>query len=159
MRVLDQSLAAFLQGPVMMVFAAKDADGWPAVGRAVGARPSPDLAAVDIFVPAHQWGPALSGVVPGAPIALTFVQPADYRAFQVKGPALSLNPATPADLAMARGYVAAMKALLGGLGVPPDQSPHWLSVDDLMTLRMAPRTAFAQTPGAGAGEAVAGGVT
>lgn len=157
--MLDQSLAAFLQGPVMMVFAAKDADGWPAAGRAVGARPSPDLTALDIFVPAHQWGLALSGVVPGAPIALTFVQPANYRAFQLKGPAVSLAPASPADLAMAQGYVAAMKVVLGGLGVPPDQSPHWLSVDDLMTLRFTPATAFAQTPGAGAGDAVSGGVT
>lgn len=150
--MLDPMLAAFLQGPVMMIVGLRDARGLPAVARAVGARVS--AAGVDLFVPTRQWGPALDGLSPGDPIALTFVQPTDYRSYQLKGPVLDIGPATDADQAVSATYAAMMQRLLVELGVGADMAPHWLTAEALARVSFAPDAAFTQTPGPGAGAAV-----
>ncbi|KQW73273.1 hypothetical protein ASE17_10085 [Phenylobacterium sp. Root77] len=150
--MIDAELTALLREPVMMVFAARSAAGLPALGRALGARPSPGGETLDIFTPAAQWGEALSGLVPGAPLAFTFVQPADYRTFQLKGELVSIASAGPEDIAAADRYAAQVSQALAALGVQPQQMAHWLGRGDLMTLRLAPTMAFSQTPGPHAGE-------
>ena len=150
--MIDAELTALLKEPVMMVFAAKSAAGLPALGRALGARPAPDGRTIDIFTPAAQWGEALSGLAPGSPLAFTFVQPNDYRTFQLKGELISIAPSGPEDVAAAERYVAQVSLALTALGVQPQQMAHWLGRGDLMTLRLAPTMAFRQTPGPHAGE-------
>jgi hypothetical protein len=150
--VIDAELTALLQEPVMMVFAARSAAGLPALGRALGARPAADRETLDIFTPAAQWGEALSGLAPGSPLAFTFVQPDDYRTFQLKGALVSIAPSNADDVAAAGRYVARVSQALSTLGVQPQQMAHWLGRGDLMTLRLAPSMAFRQTPGPHAGE-------
>ena len=104
--MIDAELTALLKEPVMMVFAAKSAAGLPALGRALGARPAPDGRTIDIFTPAAQWGEALSGLAPGSPLAFTFVQPNDYRTFQLKGELISIAPSGPEDVAAAAVFLA-----------------------------------------------------
>ncbi|CAN7537634.1 hypothetical protein LJR164_003792 [Phenylobacterium sp. LjRoot164] len=150
--MIDAELTALLREPVMMVFAARSAAGLPALGRALGARPAPDGATVDIFTPAAQWGEALSGLRPGSPLAFTFVRPDTYRTFQLKGELISIAPSGAEDIAAAERYVAQVSQALTGLGVQPQQMAHWLGRSDLVTLRLAPSMAFRQTPGPHAGE-------
>ena len=150
--MIDAELTALLQEPVMMVFAAKSAAGLPTLGRALGARAAADGETLDIFTPAAQWGEALSGLAPGASLAFTFVQPNDYRTFQLKGELVSIAPADARDIAAADRYVARVSQALTTLGVQPQQMAHWLGRGDLMTLRLAPTMAFRQTPGPHAGE-------
>ncbi|MBP6879126.1 MAG: hypothetical protein KBC34_13970 [Phenylobacterium sp.] len=150
--MIDAELTALLREPVMMVFAARSAAGLPALGRALGARPAADGATLDIFIPAAQWGEALSGLVAGAPLAFTFVQPDTYRTFQLKGQLVSIAPADARDIADADRYAAQVSQALAALGVQPQQMAHWLGRGDLMTLRLAPTMAFRQTPGPHAGE-------
>lgn len=136
----------------MMVFAARSAAGLPALGRALGVRPAADERTLDIFTPAAQWGEALSGLVPGSPLAFTFTRPDTYRAFQLKGELISITPSDAEDIAAAERYVAGVSAALAGLGVSAQQMAQWLGRGELMTLRLAPQVAFAQTPGPHAGE-------
>lgn len=150
--MIDAELTALLREPVMMVFAAKSAAGLPALGRALGARPAPDSGTLDIFIPAAQWGEALSGLAPGSPLAFTFTRPNDYRTFQLKGELVSIAPADAQDIAAADRYVTQVSQTLATLGVQPQQMAHWLGRGDLMTLRLAPTMAFSQTPGPHAGE-------
>lgn len=150
--MIDAELTALLQEPVMMVFAAKSAAGLPALGRALGARITPDGERLDIFTPASQWAEALSGLAPGAPLAFTFVQPDDYRTFQLKGELVSITPSGVEDVAAADQYVTRVSQALSLLGVQPQQMAHWLGRGDLVTLRLAPTMAFRQTPGPHAGE-------
>ena len=151
--MLDQTLAAFLQGPVMMILGTRDARGLPAVARVVGARVSADLALVDLFVPTLQWNSAVEALGPGDPVALTFCQPADYRAYQLKGPVRSLALAGEADLAASQTYAAMMRRVLVELGVQPAQTPFWLTSEALVRITFAPDAAFTPTPGPSAGSA------
>ncbi|MNL03018.1 hypothetical protein D3C87_1235430 [compost metagenome] len=87
----------------------------------------------------------------GAQVAVTFSRPADYRTFQIKGVVTALTPPGPSDIAVATRYIQAVTGSLLDLGVLQTQVNHWLSSDDLITLRLRPGAVFAQTPGPGAG--------
>lgn len=150
-RVIDQDLAAFVQSPVMMIFATRSAAGLPAIGRAVGARVTPGRDAIDIFVSPSQWADALSGVAAGSQIAFTACRPSDYKTFQFKGEVLDITPMDGADQAGAERYADDMTKVLLGLGVQRPQIDHWLTRVGLVRLRLQPRSTFAQTPGPGAG--------
>jgi hypothetical protein len=148
--VIDADLAAFIEGPVMMVFAAADAAGRPMIGRATGARRT-DSGEVELFVSRGRWGEVTDDLKAGAEVAVTFSRPADYRTFQIKCVLTAVTPAQPADLAAASTYMHAVTGSLLELGVLQSQVDQWLACDDLITLRFKPGATFAQTPGPGAG--------
>lgn len=150
-RVIDQDLAAFIDGPVMMILGTRSLAGLPAVGRAIGARMTPERDAIDIFVSPGQWAEALGGVGAGSEIAFTACRPIDYRTFQLKGEVLEVAPMDEADQTAAECYADAMTRVLLDLGVQPPQIDHWLTRVGLMRLRLKPTSVFAQTPGPGAG--------
>ncbi|WP_332770194.1 hypothetical protein [Phenylobacterium sp.] len=153
--MIDQDLAAFVQGPVMMILATRSAAGLPAIGRAIGARVTSGRDAIDIFVSPSQWADVLSGVVAGSQIAFTACRPSDYKTFQIKGEVLDVSPMDPADQAVAERYADDMTRELLGLGLQPHQIDHWLTRVGLVRLRLQPRSTFAQTPGPGAGAQLA----
>ena len=151
--VIDPELAAFIQGPITMVFAFRDPLGWPTLGRAMGARPAPDGEAVDFFVGGGQWAYALEGVSVGSLVALTLADPRDYQAVQVKGVVAALSRATPEEKALASRYIDAAGAILQSVGTQPAQIAQWLDRTDPMTVvRFRLDAAFAQTPGPKAGQ-------
>jgi hypothetical protein len=154
--VIDQELAAFVEGPVMMIFGTRSAAGLPAIGRALGVRVAADGASIDFFVSASQWTDALDGLSVGDQAALTFCRPHDYRAVQVKGELLSIGPTPSADVAVVDSYIVAVAQVLTDLGVLKPQMDQWLVRRDLVTLRLKPRAVFSQTPGPGAGSPLAG---
>jgi hypothetical protein len=156
MALIDAELAAFMEGPVMIVAATRDAAFRPTVARFSG------LTAPDAqdrfygFVSSSLWPQAMANMQPGWPVALTFASPADYRAFQIKGTVLSSAPVTAAQRVLAERYVENANSTLRRLGSSPRQIASWLTLEDLYAVQMAATAAFRQTPGPGAGQALAG---
>lgn len=141
----------------MMVFGTAGRTGRPVLGRAVGAR-CVDGGGVDLFVSRAHWGEVTNDLRVGAPIAVTFSRPADYRTFQIKGVLTALAPADAADRAAATAYVEGVTRSLLDLGVLQPQVDQWLTCEDLVTLRLKPASIFAQTPGPDAGKQLASAV-
>lgn len=154
--MIDPTLAAFFESPVMIIFGTRSAAGRPAIGRGLGARVSAGGREVEFYAGGRQWAEALEGLCVGAPVAVTFCRPADYRAFQLKGPVLAMGPASQADMERSTTYAEAMNQVLKGLGVTDAQIERWLRPERLVTLRLQVAELFAQTPGPGAGEQLAG---
>lgn len=152
--MIGPALAEFIGGPVMMVFAARSASGFPALGRAVGAHVIADGREIEIYVGARQWPEAVGGLSVGGRVALTFARPADYRAYQLKGPVQAIGPASAADRARSAAYADLIFETLKQYGVT-DGLEQWMRPADLLTLRVEPAAVFAQTPGPGAGERMA----
>ncbi len=150
-RVIGQDLAAFIEGPVMMVLGTRSLAGLPAVGRAIGARVTPERDAIDIFASPSQWADALGGVAAGSQIAFTACRPSDYKTFQLKGEVVDVAPVDPSDQVVAERYADDMTRVLLDLGVQQHQIDQWLTRVGLVRLRLSPRSTFAQTPGPGAG--------
>ena len=70
--MIDPTLAAFFEGPVMMIFATRSAAGGPAIGRGMGGRVIADGREVEFYAGGRQWAEALDGLAVGDPVALTF---------------------------------------------------------------------------------------
>jgi hypothetical protein len=148
--VLDEELDAFLTSPVMVLMAVRGADGRPALGRSMSARRGP-ARTLDIFVSAAQWPKAVAAATAGAPVAVTFSRPSDYRTFQVKGRLTASVSSSQADHALAERYQHAMGRIMTTLGVRPVYLARWLTREGLTTLSLEMEEVFVQTPGPGAG--------
>lgn len=154
MTVIDAELAAFMQGPVMIVAATRDAALRPTVCRLSGLIAAAGQDRFHGLVSASLWPQALANLQPGWPVAVTFAHPADYRAFQVKGSVIAVTPATPADKARAERYVADTYETLSKLGSSPRQIASWLTIENLHSIAITASAAYRQTPGPGAGLAL-----
>lgn len=139
----------------MVLMAAADAEGRPAIARGLGCTVRGETELVVAFG-ARQWAHALDGLSPGDPVALTFVRPSDYRAVQIKGPLLARAEGDAAAEARAAAYRAAMSSELLGLGVMQGQIDQWIDLEPLATLHVQAMTVFDQTPGERAGKVLAG---
>ena len=149
---IPPSLARFVEGPVLMTLATRDAANRPVIGRGSGGRVVGGR--VEVAVSAHLWPETVANVRANGMLAATFVQPADYRAFQLKGRAL-LRPGGDGDVARAEAYVVRTEALLVDLGVPVAAIRFWLTAREVVVVSMTVDRAFEQTPGARAGVVVA----
>ncbi|MFN3523011.1 MAG: hypothetical protein ACK4YQ_12245 [Phenylobacterium sp.] len=148
--MVDETLNAFLEGPVMMVAAAVSGDGRPVLARALGAR-RVGGGLVELIVSRAQWPQAVAAMVSDAAMAFTFCRPHDYQTFQMKGDVVAARAAGADDLARARAYCERMTRELMGLGVQERQIACWLCLEDLVCVSFRPRQAFRQTPGPNAG--------
>jgi hypothetical protein len=154
---VQDEMAAFLEGAVMMVIASRDDAFRPAIARAQGARLHEGGRLVEVLVSRSQWPEAVGNLGPGRPVALTVCRPTDYRAYQVKGTVEAVAEADAAGRARAAAYRREAGAVLVGLGVEPHQIGHWLRDGDIVSIRFRPRESYAQTPGPGAGGRLAEG--
>ncbi|TAJ70279.1 MAG: hypothetical protein EPO51_19510 [Phenylobacterium sp.] len=152
--MFDTELVRFLQGPVMILMAARGVEGRPAIARALGCSVQDDGELI-VEIAARQWAEALGGLSAGDTVALTFVRPSDYRAVQIKGPLVSRAAGDGASDARAAAYRATMAAELLRLGILQPQIDQWVDLEPLTTLRVRPSTAFEQTPGERAGQVLA----
>ncbi|PZQ65070.1 MAG: hypothetical protein DI570_02915 [Phenylobacterium zucineum] len=153
--MIDPELARFLEGPVMILVAARGADGRPALGRGLGCAVEGPRELV-VNVGARQWAEVVAGMATGEVVALTFVRPADYRAVQIKGPLLALTPGDAGADERAAAYRASVIAGLGVQGVPQAQLDQWVGLEPVVALRVRAEAIFEQTPGEGAGRALHG---
>ena len=150
--MLEDDVAAFLSGNVMMIAATRDAALRPHVGRGCGAYFDPDVGDLTLLASATQWPDFHANAKSGAPIAMTVCQPDNYKCLQVKGQIIGVAAATAEQSARARRYIDTMLSIMAGLGVSRLQLSTVLSNADLVAIRFWPVDLFIQTPGPDAGE-------
>ncbi|PWR24780.1 hypothetical protein [Zavarzinia aquatilis] len=149
--MIDNAIAEFVEGAVMTILASRDQGFHPAIGRGVGTRRAADGHLLDTMVSRAQWPDLIANLAPGAPLAVTFVAPDDYRTFQIKGVIEAVTPASDGDRAFTHAYHRDIHRVLTALGVTEGQIGFWLTDADLWCLRYRPTDVFVQTPGPRAG--------
>lgn len=156
--LLDDANAAFIQGGVSMIAAARDDSNMPTVVRALGCRVSPDRRRIAVLVARSQAAALLDDVSLTGAIAVVFTQPSTHRAIQLKGSDARLEPPAAGDLAIAALLVEAFAADLAPLGFPPSFARALLASDpdDLVAIAFTPNAAYSQTPGPRAGAPLRG---
>jgi hypothetical protein len=154
---LDEGLAAFIQGGVSIVAAARASGNRPTIARASGCRVSPD-GSVRLFVARSQAEDFLRGVAESRAIAAVFSEPRTHRTYQLKGSDAALAPLAPGDAALIEEYVDAFSTQLARLGYARDAILAVVRSDpaDFVAVSFTPSQAFDQTPGPKAGAALAG---
>lgn len=150
--MLEDDVAAFISGHVMMIAATRDAAMRPHIGRGCGADFDPDVGDLTLLASSTQWPDFYANVAGGAPIAMTVCQPDTYKCLQIKGQISCVHAATAGQKARARHYLDSMLAVMAGLGVSRLQLSTVLSDADLVAIRFWPVDLFIQTPGPDAGE-------
>lgn len=147
--ILDEERRAFFVSPVMIVVASCDADLRPSLGRAMGARLGHGDV-VELVVSRWQWPALIDDIEHHGEVAVTFVRPSDYVAYQVKGRG-RWRPAEPEDVALADRYIATVSVTLEELGVPAAVMAPWLTPREAVVVSVAIDAIYVQTPGATAG--------
>jgi hypothetical protein len=151
--LLDEEHAAFIQGGVSILAAARDAANAPKLARAVGCRVSPDRQRVRVLLSAAQAAGALAAVRATGAIAVGFNEPSTHRAFQLKGTDAVVSGVEPGDLETATHYVDAVAADICRLGWSSAFARALVAFDpaELVAVAFTPSAAFDQTPGPRAG--------
>ncbi|MGR6431729.1 hypothetical protein ACU5AY_12500 [Rhizobium sp. PAMB 3174] len=152
--MLEEDVAAFISGNVMMIAATRDEALRAHVGRGCGAYFDADAGDLVLLVSSSQWPDFFANAKKGAPIAMTVCQPDNYRSMQVKGNISGVEMATARQVAHAGDYLDRMLAIMAGLGVSRLQLSTVFSNADLAAIRFWPVDLFIQTPGPEAGERV-----
>lgn len=150
--MLEDDVAAFLSGNVMMIAATRDAAMRPHIGRGCGAAFDPDVGDLTLLASSTQWPEFFANAKSGAPIAMTVCQPDNYKCLQVKGQIIGVSQASEEQKARAQRYLDTMLSIMAGLGVSRLQLSTVFSNADLVAIRFWPADLFIQTPGPEAGE-------
>lgn len=151
--VLTTELAEFCESGVSVVIASATSDGMPIAGRAKACRIMPD-GKMKIFLPELLNTPLMAALRRGAPIAVTFSAPRNHRSIQVKATSVSEIDLEDGDLAEVARQVKLFEEDLVFVNYAPRFSAHYTNYrpDEIIAIEFAPRDAFVQTPGPGAGE-------
>jgi hypothetical protein len=154
--VLDAEHAAFIQGGVSVVVAARDARLVPRVCRAIGCRVSADRRRVTVYLTAFQAASVLAAIRAEGAIAVAFNQPSTHRAYQLKGADASVVALDRVDVEQARRYVDAFCTDIALLGYAAayGRALLWFDPAELTGVAFTPNAAFTQTPGPRAGERI-----
>lgn len=153
--MIGADVAAFIDGPVMILVSTRDSEGRAFIARGSSARFDRATGGIDVLVNSSLWPEVVGHAMPEAPIAVTVVRPGDYRAYQVKGRIREVTAANEAEHARGRAYVERMFDVMGDLGVNRVQLSHTLTDWDLVRISFTPTDLFVQTPGPGAGARLA----
>jgi hypothetical protein len=155
--LLVPELVEFIHGGVAMFVGGASAALEPALARAFAPRVAPDRRSIDVFVGRTQSGAALANLAPGRPIAVTLGSPVDYRGIQVKGVSAGWREPDAADAEWVDDYARRFGANCEQVGLTAAQVAR-LRGHDLVRITLVPVAIFRQTPGPGAGGALAGGL-
>jgi hypothetical protein len=149
--LITEELAEFIESGVSIQLGTRDARLVPDCVRLVGARVERGGGEVTVFLPRGTGAKSLANLKDNGRIAVCFSRPADHRSIQLKGRAVSLEDALPADRPIVDRYRAALADVLSVLGVPPRtllRIGHW----PCTAARFQVESVFVQTPGPGAGD-------
>ena len=157
--LLDDALASFVQGPVSIVAASRDASCVPSAARTLGCRVSADRWTVTLLLAQSQSAELLADLRRGAPIAVVFCRPSTHQTIQLKGLRAELATAGAEGLALQNRYASAYTEELARVGRPKAflAALHETEPNDLVAVSFTPTAAFQQTPGPGAGVALSPG--
>ncbi len=154
--VLTPELAAFCESGLSIVAGTCSPAGWPLPVHGSGCRVAED-GSVRVLVRRRGAAAALAALAGGAGIAATFSRPSDHRSIQLKAARARIEAADAADLAKSARQLRAFAAALGDVGYPAAFTVPFTAHDpaELVAVVFVPEEAFVQTPGPGAGSALA----
>ena len=154
---LDPELVAFLQGPVSMHAASRDAANVPNLSRALGCRVSADRTRVTVFLLASHSGQMLADYRANGRIAVVMSLPSTHRTVQLKGEDAMVEPLQDGDHILVARYREAFVKELSGLGYSPSLPELlWAGArGDVVAVAFTVTAAFIQTPGPTAGKPLA----
>lgn len=150
--MIDEALAAFLEGVPAQYVCTVDAGHDPSVGRAWGLRIDGGRA-VRAVVGAD--AATVANLRVGGRVAMVVADVASYRAVQVKGSTVALEPPVAADHDTYRRYRRDFTAALRAAGRTTPMELVWPASITALTFEVD--AVFDQTPGPGAGLALRGG--
>ena len=155
--LLDAVHAAFIQGPVSVIVASRNAEQVPDVVRGCGCRVSRDRRQVTVLIEPARASSLLDDVAGNGLIAVVFSRPSTHRTIQLKGDDARVVPVTAADRAAVRRHQQQWCADLASIGYGPAVAVavHG-GAGPLAAIRCTPTAAFQQTPGPGAGQPLRG---
>lgn len=153
--LMDAEVRAFIQRSVSINVAARLGADVPAVSRAYGCLvDGPELI---LIVQPQQAAEVLAGVAENGVVAAVFSQPSTHRTIQLKGDDGRTEPLQPGDREEVTAYLNSFRDELRQFGFEDVFMDGLLSggaSEQLLRLRFTPSTAFDQTPGAKAGQAL-----
>jgi hypothetical protein len=124
----------------------------------VGLRVWPDRLGVTLFLPQATAAETLANLAEQPNVAFVLSRPNDYHTVQMKGVAREVREADAEERELVTAFVRAFAELVDGLGVPralAERVAHW----PCWAVEVELREVFLQTPGPGAGTALAGAAT
>lgn len=153
---LDAELAAFVQGPVSIHAASRDARNVPNLARALGCRVSPDRRRITVFLQASHGATMLADFRDNGAIALAVTLPSTHRTVQLKGDDARLEPLQDDDAVRIARYREGFTQEIAGIGYEPILPRTLLAGprSDFVAVTFTVSAAFVQTPGPGAGAAL-----
>jgi hypothetical protein len=144
--------AAFIQGGVSVVVAARDGQLVADVLRGCGCRVSRDRRRVTVLVEPARSGAVLDHVAANGSVAVVFSQPSTHRTLQLKGTDATVARGTPTDQRTARRHLEAWVEDMGRIGY---ETGFVRTVRgeaaELAAITFTIAAAFEQTPGPAAG--------
>jgi hypothetical protein len=151
--VLDAAAAAFIQGPVSVIVAWRNAALVADLVRGCGCRVSRDRRQVTVLVESRRAGSLLDEVAANGMIAAVFSQPSTHQTLQIKGHDARVMRATAADRATVLRHLDEWSDDLGRIGfTAPFAAALHGGRGELAAVRFTPTAAFQQTPGPAAGQ-------
>jgi hypothetical protein len=156
---LDIQDTAFLQIEHLSILAAsRGPSNIPFVARALGCRLSPDIGQVTLFFSAADAREMFAHIAANHMIAAVFALPSTHQALQLKGSDARVEPLRENDFHLVNSYRKAFVGHLEELGFSSALIETLLDCgsSDLAAVTFTPSSAFSQTPGPKAGQAIGG---
>lgn len=152
-RPLDERHAKFIQGPVSVIVASRNAGFVPDAVRGCGCRVSRDRRLVTVLVEPGRASSFLDDIAANGMIAVVFSQPSTHETIQLKGADARIVRVTAADRAAARHHLHAWSEDLERIGFDARFAAALHGgTGELAAVRFTPAAAFQQTPGPAAGQ-------
>ncbi|UGB38319.1 pyridoxamine 5'-phosphate oxidase family protein [Frateuria soli] len=150
--VIDAEHARFLEGPVSVIVASRNAANEPELVRAQGCRVARNRRHVRLFLASAQASRLLDDVRQNGLVAVVFTEPGTHRSLQLKGEAARVLRPRADEAARIDAYRDAMVVQLARSGVSEALTRALLApVGVVVALEFVPTHAYVQTPGPGAG--------
>ena len=154
--VLGDAIARFVQAGRSMIVSSVNRAGQASLMRGLGARVSADQRLMTLFISRRQSEAVLTAVLETGVIAVVFAEPISNRALQIKGINGSVRAIDDSEWAAVAEYQNQMVVEIGKVGFaePVVRAMLACARDDVVAVSFVPTSAFDQTPGARAGEAI-----
>jgi len=150
--LLSSEDAAFIEGGVSVVAAARSGANEPTVSRSIGCRVSTDRQQVTIFLPTAQSEALLADIRENGVISVVFSQPTSHRTIQLKGADAAVVPFMADDARLWSAYRQRFAAEVRCIGFSDEFVQAFLAAPSgIVAVAFTPSAAFLQTPGPKAG--------
>ncbi|MCA8879297.1 MAG: hypothetical protein KDA73_04900 [Rhodobacteraceae bacterium] len=153
--ILTPELAEFCQSGVFVVLASAVPPNRPVLAQGLGVRVFMN-GLVRVLVWRAAAAPVIDALTAGGGIAATFSRPRTHRSIQLKADSATVAVADAEDRAQALAQSRAFGDDLVSVGYLPEFAATYIRFvpDEVAAIDFLPTSAFAQTPGPGAGAAI-----